>query len=57
MKTKRFILGTLLAIGFLAGYLIWLELRPVNIVAVHQSDHYSYALVKNFPITDGGKIT
>ena len=43
--------GTVLLIGFL-----WLSLRPVEIVAVHQRNNFSDVLVKNFPFTDKGKI-
>ena len=39
-----------------AGYLLWLSLRPVKIVAVHTNGNYSSVLIKNFPFTDKGKI-
>ena len=38
-------------------YLLWCFFRPVEIVAVHQRSSGSLAvLVKNFPLTDKGKI-
>ena len=40
----------------LATYFLWISLRPVEIIAVHQDDDYSSVLVKNFPITDKGQI-
>lgn len=44
--------------GFtLLSYLLWISIRPVKIIAVHQrSSHFSDVLVKNFPVTDKGKI-
>lgn len=43
--------------GFmLAGYFLWAERRPVEIVNVHGTGNFSDILVKNFPITDRGKI-
>ena len=41
---------------FFAGYWLWLSLRPVEIIAVHDNGSHSYILVKNFPFTDKGKI-
>ncbi|CRG50297.1 putative entero membrane protein [Yersinia wautersii] len=37
-------------------YFLWVEYRPVKIIAVHQRNNYSDVLVENFPITDSGKI-
>lgn len=52
---KRAIL--LLAGTALLIYLLWLFLRPVEIVAVHQrSTNDSAILVRNFPLSDKGKI-
>ena len=45
-----------LAICFLLIYWLWLCLRPVDIVAVHQENNYSDVLVRSFPPTDKGKI-
>ena len=51
-KIKYLLLaGLVLLVSFL-----WLSLRPVKIVAVHQRNNYSDVLVKNFPFTDSGKI-
>ncbi len=36
--------------------LAWINLRPVELVAVHQDDEFAYILVHNFPLTDKGKI-
>ncbi|KFD22555.1 putative membrane protein [Tatumella ptyseos ATCC 33301] len=55
-KSKK-ILFMLLLIGFGGiGYVTWLQLRPIVIVAVHEDRHFSDILVKNFPLTDKGKI-
>ncbi|MBT0723873.1 DUF943 family protein [Rosenbergiella sp. S61] len=51
---------TLFALLFFACLLLscvlWLSLRTVEIVAVHENDNHSYILVKNFPLTEQGKI-
>lgn len=39
------------------GYLLWLLLRPVKIFNVHKDGDISHILVKNFPLTDKGKIS
>jgi len=54
LKKKLIIL--IIASAILMGYLFWLNLRPVEIIAVHNDGNYSSVLVKNFPITDKGKI-
>ncbi len=36
--------------------LAWINLRPVQLVAVHQHNEFAYILVRNFPLTDKGKI-
>lgn len=54
-KNKLFILCAL-ALGAMAAYVVWFIFRPVEIVAVHQSEEYSDVLVRNFPLTDKGKI-
>lgn len=36
--------------------LAWLNLRPVEVVAVHQDDEFADILVHHFPLTDRGKI-
>lgn len=40
----------------LLAYILWLSLRPVEIVAVHENGNHSYVLVDNFPSTDRGRI-
>ncbi|MEB6335209.1 DUF943 family protein [Serratia rhizosphaerae] len=52
-KTKKIIL--IIGCIFL-GYILWLLLRPVKIVAVHEDGNFSSVLVKNFPFTTRGKI-
>ncbi|MCT4714914.1 DUF943 family protein [Enterobacteriaceae bacterium H18W14] len=55
-KSKKILSVVLLAGSLLLGYFIWRSLRPIEIVAVHEDGHFSSILVKNFPITDRGKI-
>ncbi|WP_312467698.1 DUF943 family protein [Pseudescherichia sp.] len=45
-------------VACIAGALLlaWINLRPVELVAVHQDDEFAYILVHNFPLTDKGKI-
>ncbi|AGB81756.1 DUF943 family protein [Serratia rubidaea] len=52
-KTRNIIL--IIGCIFLA-YAIWLLLRPVRIVAVHEDGHFSSVLVKSFPFSTKGKI-
>ncbi|MCX8967458.1 DUF943 family protein [Erwinia psidii] len=55
-KNKK-MLYSLLLIGFaLLSYIIWMSVRPVEIVAVHVDGSHSSVLVKNFPYSDKGKI-
>ncbi len=55
---KKILLAFVVAGCALAGYLLWLTSRPVEIVAVHhRSSGFSAILVKNFPLTDKGKIS
>ncbi len=46
----------LIAGTVLTGYFYRLVSRPIDIISVHEDGNYSYVLVKNFPITDKGKI-
>ncbi|MCP1438994.1 hypothetical protein J3D56_002430 [Erwinia persicina] len=59
MKTKnKKTLYVLLTIGCtLLGFFLWLSLRSVEIVAVHEDEEFSSVLVRNFPFTDRGKIS
>ena len=56
VSNKRTFFALFLAGCVLAGYFLWLSLRPVEIVAVHDNGDHSYVLVKTFPFTDKGKI-
>ncbi|WP_241609543.1 DUF943 family protein [Rosenbergiella australiborealis] len=55
-KNKKIICALLLVICALLSYFLWLSLRPVEIIAVHQRRNYSDVLVKNFPLTEQGRI-
>ncbi|HAZ77490.1 MAG TPA: hypothetical protein DCX28_13835, partial [Enterobacteriaceae bacterium] len=55
-KNKKILLAMFFVISMLMAYFVWRSLRPVEIVAVHQDNDYSSVLVKNFPITEKGKI-
>ncbi len=45
-------------VACIAGVLLlaWLNLRSVELAAVHQHNEFTYVLVHNFPQTDKGKI-
>lgn len=53
---NRLIYSVILSILILAGLFTWFTQRPVKIIAVHENGHYSSVLVKQFPVTDRGKI-
>ena len=53
---KKTLLVVVITGSALMGYLLWFISRPAEIVAVHNDGNYSYVLVKNFAITDKGKI-
>lgn len=55
-KNKKVLCASLLIGCALLGYFLWLSLRPVEVIAVHQRRNYSDVLVKNFPLTEQGKI-
>jgi len=55
-KNKKAIFALLLIGCALMCYFFWLSLRPVEIIAVHQRNNYSDVLVKDFPLTEQGKI-
>lgn len=42
--------------GAITSYFLWLTSRPVEIISVHEDGNYGSVLVKNFPITNKGKI-
>ncbi|CAI1735193.1 DUF943 family protein [Serratia plymuthica] len=55
-KIKKSLCMLTLATCVPLGYVLWLSLRPVEIIAVHQRNNYSDVLVKNFPFTEKEKI-
>lgn len=57
MKFKTPLLLLLSLIVVIFGYVKYTDLQPVNIVSVHQDGAYIDILVKNFPLTDKGRIT
>ena len=56
MKEKILIYMLLIIGCILSAYVVWIWLRPVELIAVHQNDNHTYIIVKNFPITDKGQI-
>ncbi|MBT0723948.1 DUF943 family protein [Rosenbergiella sp. S61] len=56
VKNKKILILVFLTGCVLLGYWLWLSLRPVEVVAVHDNGNHSYVLVRNFPLTDKGKI-
>ncbi|MBT0723952.1 DUF3289 family protein [Rosenbergiella sp. S61] len=55
VKNKKILILVFLTGCVLLGYWLWLSLRPVAVVAVHDNGNYSYVLVRNFPLTDREK--
>lgn len=57
VKYKKAIFTLLVFSCMLLACVLWLSLRQVEIVAIHhRSSGFSDVLVKNFPLTDKGKI-
>ena len=56
VNLKKIPLILFIAVTVMTGYFFWLTSRPVEIVSVHEDGNYSSILVKNFPITEKGKI-
>ncbi|OON38945.1 hypothetical protein BTJ39_16435 [Izhakiella australiensis] len=56
VKNKKILILVFLTGCVLLGYWLWISLRPVKVVAVHDNGNHSYVLVKSFPLTDKGKI-
>ncbi|WP_434747210.1 DUF943 family protein [Pantoea sp. Lu_F5_004] len=58
MKVKH--KTVLFALSFFAllllACILWLSLRTMEIVAVHENGNHSYILVRKFPFTDQGRI-
>lgn len=57
VKNKKGLYALLVVSCALLGYFLWLSLRPVEIIAVHQRHNYSDVLVRNFPFTEQGRIS
>ena len=55
LKTTRFALSFFACL--LLACVLWLSVRSVEVVAVHQDREFSSVLVRNFPLTDQGKIS
>ncbi|WLI76301.1 DUF943 family protein [Kosakonia sp. H02] len=54
---RKMVFYALFLLGcMLGGYFLWLTLRPVEIVEIHQRRNFSDVLVNNFPLTDKAKI-
>lgn len=57
MNTNKIIRWILLTTAItLLIYFVWLSLRPIKIIAVHQDRNFSSVLVNHFPFTVQGKI-
>jgi len=56
IKINKILSVLILAFSLGVLYFIWVSLRPVDIVAVHQDGNFSDVLVNHFPLTDKGKI-
>ncbi|WP_312632913.1 DUF943 family protein [Pseudescherichia sp.] len=58
METSLKVSLIVLSLSFLTllTYVSWLDSTTVKIIAVHQEENFSEVLVKNFPITNAGKI-
>ncbi|WP_431022364.1 DUF943 domain-containing protein [Erwinia rhapontici] len=57
INIKKTAYTLLLAGGILHGCFLWYSRRPVEIIAIHdRGNNYISVLVRNFPLTDRGKI-
>lgn len=56
VKNKKTIFLLFLIVCTLLSYWLWLSLRPVKVIAVHEEGNHASVLVRNYPITDRGKI-
>jgi len=56
LKSRKTLNAIILAMVVGAFYFLWVFLRPVEIVAIHQDAQFSDVLVKHFPLTERGKI-
>lgn len=57
VKNKKILILVFLIGCVLLCYWLWLSLRPVEVVAVHDNGNHSYVLVRSFPLTNKGKIS
>ncbi len=53
---RRVCLLLLLLAAIFTGYVACRDLQPVKIIAVHNEGNFSDILVKNFPVTERGRI-
>ena len=56
IKNKKITWPILAITAVILSYILWLNLRPVNIIAVHHDGSFNSVLVDNFPVTARGKI-
>ncbi|CAI1158196.1 Enterobacterial putative membrane protein (DUF943) [Serratia rubidaea] len=56
VKNKNLLYILAMIAFLLVGSFFWFSLRTVEIFAVHENDNFSDVLVKEFPLTDHGKI-
>ena len=58
MKNRKKLYALLVAAGCtLTGYFLWLSLRPVEIIGVHEDGNFIDILVNHYTVTDRGKLT
>lgn len=56
LMNKKLLYIPAMSTCLLVGSFVWLSLCTVEIVAVYENDNFSDVLVKDFPLTDRGKI-
>jgi len=56
VKSKKKLSVLVLVFCLPLSYFIWLSIRSVEVIAVHKDGNYASVLVKDFPVTDKGKI-
>ncbi len=56
LKNNKTIVLFFLVSCMLLGYWLWLSLRSVEIIAIHQKFDTTSVLVNHFPLTDKGKV-
>ncbi|AIX74116.1 MAG: DUF943 family protein [Mixta calida] len=55
-KNKKLTRAILIIAVIAVAWFLWLPLRPVKVIAVHNEGNYSDVLVDHFPVTVRGKI-